>query len=235
MVSLVQRAVVAINYEVEPVDDLVLLVLQSELFANEEMPPVAQDPRVAAALSEPLIAEQQRCNDSGATLLHSTRHSGLRMAAAMEHEVTGPSRTEFHSTATEHVARTTVICRLEPGQRLRVVKYIAYGWSSQRSLPALNDQVRAALAAARYTGWTGLASEQRRYLDDSRRSGSRPSMSCRPERGPRSGASPPKASPDRDTTAIPSGTPTHSCWRCSATRCRTRPPTCCVGARRSFR
>ena len=166
MVSLVQRAVVAINYEVEPVDDLVLLVLQSELFANEEMPPVAQDPRVAAALSEPLIAEQQRCNDSGATLLHSTRHSGLRMAAAMEHEVTGPSRTEFHSTATEHVARTTVICRLEPGQRLRVVKYIAYGWSSQRSLPALNDQVRAALAAARYTGWTGLASEQRRYLDD---------------------------------------------------------------------
>ncbi len=166
MVSLVQRAVVAINYEVEPVDDPVLLVLQSELFANEQMPPVAQDPRVAAALSEPLVAEQHRCNDTGATLLHSTRHSGLRMAAAMDHEVMGPSRTEFHSSATEHVARTTVICRLEPGQRLRVVKYLAYGWSSQRSLPALNDQVRAALAAARFTSWTGLTTEQRRYLDD---------------------------------------------------------------------
>ena len=166
MVSLVQRAVVAINYEVEPVDDPVLLVLQSELFANEEMPPVAQDPRVTAALSEPLVAEQHRCNDTGATLLHSTRHSGLRMAAAMDHEVMGPSRTEFHSSATEHVARTTVICRLEPGQRLRVVKYVSYGWSSQRSLPALNDQVRAALAAARFTGWTGLTTEQRRYLDE---------------------------------------------------------------------
>jgi alpha,alpha-trehalose phosphorylase len=59
-----------------------------------------------------------------------------------------------------------VICRLEPGQRLRVVKYLAYGWSSQRSFPALNDQVRAALAAARYTGWNGLTTEQRRYLDD---------------------------------------------------------------------
>ncbi|MBV8994041.1 MAG: glycoside hydrolase family 65 protein [Pseudonocardiales bacterium] len=166
MVSLVQRAVVAINYEVEPIDDPVLLVLQSELFANEQLPPAAQDPRVAAALSEPLIAEQHRCNDTGAMLLHSTRNSGLRMAAAMDHEVMGPSRTEFHSSATEHVARTTVICRLEPGQRLRVVKYVAYGWSSQRSLPALNDQVRAALAAARYTGWTGLTTEQRRYLDD---------------------------------------------------------------------
>ena len=166
LVSLAQRAVVAINYDVEPVDSSVLLVLQSELVANEQLPPATDDPRVAAALSEPLVAEQRRSNDTGATLLHSTRHSGLRMAAAMDHEITGPSRTEFHSSATEHVARTTVICRLEPGQRLRVLKYLAYGWSSQRSLPALNDQVRAALAAARYTGWNGLISEQRRYLDD---------------------------------------------------------------------
>jgi alpha,alpha-trehalose phosphorylase len=166
LVSLVQRAVVAINYEVEPVDVPVLLVLQSELFANEQLPATADDPRVAAVLSEPLVAEQYRCNDTGATLMHRTRHSGLRMAAAMDHEVIGPSRTEFHSSATEDVARTTVICRLEPGQRLQVVKYVAYGWSSQRSFPALNDQVRAALAAARYTGWTGLTTEQRRYLDD---------------------------------------------------------------------
>jgi alpha,alpha-trehalose phosphorylase len=166
LVSLVQRAVVAINYEVEPVDLPVLLVLQSELFANEQLPPTTDDPRVAAVLSEPLVAEQHRFNDTGATLMHSTRHSGLRMAATMDHEVIGPSRTEFHSSASEHVARTTVICRLEPGQRLRVVKYVAYGWSSQRSFPALNDQVRAAVAAARYTGWNGLVTEQRRYLDD---------------------------------------------------------------------
>ncbi len=166
MVSLVQRAVVAIHYEVEPVDQPVLLVVQSELFANEQLPITTHDPRVAAALSEPLVAEQHRCNDTGATLLHSTRHSGLRIAAAMDHEVIGPSRTEFQSSVTEHVARTTVICRLQPGQRLRVVKYLAYGWSSQRSVPALNDQVRAALAAARYTGWTGLITEQREYLDN---------------------------------------------------------------------
>ncbi|MGH3813307.1 MAG: glycoside hydrolase family 65 protein [Pseudonocardiaceae bacterium] len=166
LVSLAQRAVVAINYEVEPVDVPVRLVLQSELFANEQLPPTTDDPRVAAVLSEPLVAEQHRFNDTGATLMHSTRHSGLRMAATMDHDVIGPSRTEFHSSATDHVARTTVICRLEPGQRLRVVKYVAYGWSSQRSFPALNDQVRAALAAARYTGWTGLTTEQRLYLDD---------------------------------------------------------------------
>ena len=43
----------------------------------------------------------------------------------------------------------TVGTELEPGQTLRVVKLVAYGWSSRRSLPALRDQVDAALAAAR--------------------------------------------------------------------------------------
>jgi alpha,alpha-trehalose phosphorylase len=166
LVSLAQRAVAAINYEVEPVDSPVLLVLQSELFANEHLPATTGDPRVAAVLSEPLVAELHWAGDAAATLLHSTRQSKLRMAAAMDHDVTGPGHIEIQSSAIEHVARTTVICRLQPGERLQVVKYLSYGWSSRRSIPALNDQVRAALAAARYTGWDGLAAEQRRYLDD---------------------------------------------------------------------
>src|SRR3954469_1858193 len=69
LVSLVQRAVAGISYEVEPVDTPVLLVLQSELVANEQLPPSSNDPRVAAALSEPLIAQGHRANDdTGATL-----------------------------------------------------------------------------------------------------------------------------------------------------------------------
>ena len=59
-----------------------------------------------------------------------------------------------------------MIARLKPGETLTLIKYVAYGWSSRRSQPALHDQVRAALAAARYTGWDGLLAEQREYLDD---------------------------------------------------------------------
>jgi alpha,alpha-trehalose phosphorylase len=46
------------------------------------------------------------------------------------------------------------------------VKFLAYGWSSQRSLPAIRDQVVAALAQARHTGWQGLLDAQRAYLDE---------------------------------------------------------------------
>ena len=68
--------------------------------------------------------------------------------------------------AGEDWARTTVICGLRPGQQLRIVKFLAYGWSSLRSRPALRDQVAGAMAGARYTGWQGLVDGQRAYLDD---------------------------------------------------------------------
>jgi alpha,alpha-trehalose phosphorylase len=60
----------------------------------------------------------------------------------------------------------TVSTALEPGQTLRVVKLLGYGWSSRRSMPALRDQVDAALASAKRTGWDGLRAAQREYLDD---------------------------------------------------------------------
>jgi alpha,alpha-trehalose phosphorylase len=61
--------------------------------------------------------------------------------------------------------RVTVNTELAPGQKLRLVKLLAYGWSAHRSLPALRDQVDAALAAAKRTGWDGLCAGQREYLD----------------------------------------------------------------------
>src|SRR5215212_4732854 len=67
--------------------------------------------------------------------------------------------------ASPHLARTMVSTVLEPGQRLRLVKVVSYGWSGSRSLPAVRDQADAALAAAMQTGWEGLLAEQRSYLD----------------------------------------------------------------------
>jgi alpha,alpha-trehalose phosphorylase len=167
LVSLTQRAIAAIRYEVEVLDGPALLVVQSELVANEQLPSRGDDdPRIEAALTDPLVAELHRSDEAGATLVHRTRRSGLRVAASMDHELHGPGGTTMSSEATEDTGRTTVIARLQSGEVLRVDKYLSYGWSSRRSLPAVHDQVRAALAAARYTGWDGLVAEQRGYLDD---------------------------------------------------------------------
>ena len=166
LVSLAQRGVAAIEYIVEAVDEFTRMTVQSELVANEDQPETSSDPRVSAILTKPLKAVSHDCDGRRAVLVHRTRLSKLMMAAAMDHDVEVPGRVEVNTDADEHLARTTVICGLRPGQKLRIVKYLAYGWSSLRSRPALHDQVAAALTGARYTGWQGLLDSQRAYLDD---------------------------------------------------------------------
>ena len=61
MVSLTQRAIAAISYTVEPVDQKLRLVLQSEIVTNEELPQRGKDPRLAAILENPLVSEEHQC------------------------------------------------------------------------------------------------------------------------------------------------------------------------------
>jgi alpha,alpha-trehalose phosphorylase len=166
LVSLTQRAIAAIRYEVTPLQDPLRVVVQSELVANESMPDLGKDPRIAAGLQSPLVIEEHAAIENGAVNVHRTRLSGLTVAAAMQHNVEGPEGTELDVSTSPDASRFTVVSRLEKDQSLVVVKFLAYGWSRQRSRPAVHDQVLAALAAAHQTGWTGLLEEQREFLDD---------------------------------------------------------------------
>jgi alpha,alpha-trehalose phosphorylase len=170
MVSLTQRAISAVKYTVEPVDAKLRLVLQSEIVANEELPQRSKDPRMAAVLENPLVSEEHQCsNDNGpvrAVLVHKTRASGLRIAAAMSHVITGPEKMAHRAESYADLGRVTIAAEVPAGEKIELVKFVGYGWSSQRSKPALVDQVSAALAAAHLTGWDGLVAEQRAYLDE---------------------------------------------------------------------
>jgi alpha,alpha-trehalose phosphorylase len=166
MVSFVQRSAAAILYEVEPLDGSIRLVVQSELVANEAGVPPQEDPRAAAILEAPLLSEHFYGSEARVVLTHSSKRSKMLMAEGMDHLVEGPDGTESAAESGPDVGRVTVATQLAPGQRLRVIKFLAYGWSSQRSLPAVRDQVVAALTQARHTGWEGLLDDQRAYLDE---------------------------------------------------------------------
>ena len=166
MVSFVQRSIAAILYEVEPTGASARIGVQSELVANEPMAGESSDPRTAAALAAPLVAEDHAHNALRVSLVHHTRASGLRMAAGMDHVIEGPEGTVTVAESQPDLGRLTVSTELQPGEKLRIVKFLGYGWSSQRSLPSLRDQVHLALAAARRTGWDGLLKSQREYLAD---------------------------------------------------------------------
>ncbi|WP_333761559.1 glycoside hydrolase family 65 protein [Streptomyces sp. IBSBF 2390] len=165
LVSFAQRAVAAVVYEVEPVDGPASVAVQSELVANEQLPTITGDPRVAAATRSPLVGEEYFAQDTRLRLVHRTEASALRVGAAADHLVEGPGSTRWTAQCEPDVSRLTVTADLEPGQPLRLVKFVAYGWSGERSLPAVHDQVDGAVAAAVSTGWDGLVAAQRAYLD----------------------------------------------------------------------
>jgi alpha,alpha-trehalose phosphorylase len=166
LVSFTQRAVVAIRYEVQPLDDDLQLVVQSDLLANEPIESDTRDPRVAAALESPLVSQFTSARAYHAVLVHQTRVSGLRMAAGMDHKIDVSDGLRTRIEAEDDLARLTAAVDVPKGGRLRLTKFLGYGWSAQRSVPALRAQVEAALAGARQTGWKGLLAEQRAFLDE---------------------------------------------------------------------
>ncbi len=166
LVSFTQRAVGLIEYVVEALEEEFPVVVQSQLITNEAAPAPSNDPRAAAALAAALEPDIYDADGARAILVHHTRASGLTMAAYMDHLVEAPDSCETRSEAFADNARFTVTTDLAPGKPLRILKLIAYGWSAQRSAAALRDQVGAAGAGARHTGWDGMLADQRAYLDE---------------------------------------------------------------------
>jgi alpha,alpha-trehalose phosphorylase len=167
LVSLTQRSIMAIRYEVEAVHAPTRVVIQSELVTNEDLPTTSKDPRVAAALEAPLVPEYQHGSGNRALLVHQTKASQLRMSAAMDNEFIAPNG-DFGSQleVQQNWARASGGTALEPGQRFQLTKFVAYGWSSMRSLAALRDQVDGALSMVVRTGWDQLVSDQRATIDE---------------------------------------------------------------------
>ncbi len=166
LVSFTQRAIAAVLYEVESLEEEIPVVVQSELTANETMPLGEHDPRAAAALSSPLQSQFFGERDVRVILTHATRASNLTIAATMDHIIEGPQGTDASSESFEDMGRVLITADIAPGKPLRVVKLLAYGWSAERSVSAIQAQVAAAEAGARHTGWEGLLADQRAYLDD---------------------------------------------------------------------
>lgn len=127
LVSFTQRAIAAIHYEVEPLDGQAQLVVQSELLANEPLPSQTGDPRVAAAQEGTLVPDFAVGEGHRAVLGHHTRDSGLRMAAAMDHDVEAPAQVWTETHTEDDLARLTIAADVHPGQTLRLTKYVAYG------------------------------------------------------------------------------------------------------------
>jgi alpha,alpha-trehalose phosphorylase len=165
LVSLELRSVAAISYEVEALDGPMRIALQSNLLANQPQVDRIDDPRVAAELGAVLHPRLKSGHGLRVVLAHATEHSGLQLAAGMEHSIEHDGEVTTFTQVDDDLGRVTISARLEPGRPLRLVKYLAYHWSSVQSVEWLRDQVDASLEIAYDEGFEGLVEAQRAALD----------------------------------------------------------------------
>ena len=166
LVSLVDRPVCAVQYELEALDEPAVVTVRSELVVNDTPSSVRNaDPRVGEALDAPFAALAHRTTPRGGILVHRTRRSGLEVAAGVEHDVSGLDDARIETEVEADAIVLTAVGRLRPGTPLRIRKHLAYIWAADDGARMLAEDVRAALEQVRHRGWDGLLRAQREELD----------------------------------------------------------------------
>ena len=102
---------------------------------NEQLPPASDDPRVPAALENPLSHEfHERRGQGRAAGAQDQAQRAARRRRDGSPASTARPRSRSSPGSFEDGGLVTAATVLEPGQKLRVVKFVAYGWSGERSL-----------------------------------------------------------------------------------------------------
>lgn len=165
LVSLAERPIAAIRWELRALDGPARVTLRSELVVGATPTEITNgDPRVAEALESPVEPLARRTGPGRGALAQRTRRTRIGLAAAVAHLVDGDP--ELATEIDDHHVVTTVTAQLAAGQALGVTKTISHVWSKEAEADALLEGAIAACESGRTLGFAALVEAQRRALDD---------------------------------------------------------------------
>ena len=162
LVCLRRKHLFALRYRVTPVDGDARLSFVSSLDPRQANLEAGDDPRVGSHLVEPPLEVTSGHQDgTGSRLLQRTRHSGLVLSSAIDHDWSGLGEAEIVG---EQRKGACLVHRADvqgvAGRSVEFVKYGAYHSSRDHAaddLPALADEE---LRRARVDGFDRLCAEQ---------------------------------------------------------------------------
>ena len=165
-VSLAQRHMACLRYEVTALDAPSRLVISSELRTpqgTEEGPTL--DPRQSRAFTgEVLRPGVERVQDARVIRTYRTARSGLAVAAGMDHEF--DDRISSVTTKLE-ATRAHVMFEVDaaPGHTVKLTKWLAYHYGPEDAMD-LADRAELTLHEARADGHTGALANHEREVSD---------------------------------------------------------------------
>ena len=164
-VSLAQRHMACIRYEVTALDVPVHLVISSELATPRREPEVAaHDPRRSRALDgEVLSPDVERVDGTRVIRTYRTAGSGLAVAAGIDHDFDGSSMTHVRSGLDGDRALVVFEVDAPAGQPVVLTKWLAYHYGHEDAT-ALAELSELTLRRARATGYAAALAEHEREV-----------------------------------------------------------------------
>ena len=173
LVSLEQRHVAAIQYEVVLPEDSAPVVLSSEVVNRQDTDAReflahqrSADPRLATIPQERVLHEQCRAVDGMRLLFgYQTGHSGMTLGVGAEHLVETALPYGVQADATGDRGKVVVSAQASPGIPLRLTKFIAYQSSRAVAATELVERCGHTLDRVSGAGFASLQRGQREQLD----------------------------------------------------------------------
>jgi alpha,alpha-trehalose phosphorylase len=167
LASLEHRHLAAMDYEVTALDASVRIAISSELVTHGPDEASDDDPRRGKGFAEKvLVPVAAHARDRRAVLQLATRNSGLEMAVGMEHAVESATPVSMETSAEGDGAKLVVLANLEPGEPLRLSKYVAYHWARQAPAGDLIARADRTLDRAAHDGYHLIEFEHRRHVEE---------------------------------------------------------------------
>src|SRR5262249_39764074 len=123
LVSFTHRPVAAICYEVEPVDGPARSTVQSELAANEQLPPGRRRSPAGHGARGPAARRVPRRHRNGRGAGAQDQAKRAAVGAAIDHLVDYPAPVRAESRSFADGGLVTAVMVLASGQKLRVIKF----------------------------------------------------------------------------------------------------------------
>jgi alpha,alpha-trehalose phosphorylase len=166
LVSLVQRHLVAMRYDVEVLQGRAPVVISSQLRREDDARDHAGDPRLARGFAErPLVGVAARAEGTRQVLEYQVRTSGMSLACGIDHVVAGDGITDVAGDADDRRGKLVVTADGAPGSRIAITKFAAYHTSDGTPSGQLADRCDRTLDRAMATGFDAVAAEQAEAWD----------------------------------------------------------------------
>jgi len=166
-VSLANRHVVAMQFEITPLDGDVNLTVWSRLVNRQAMPEASRDPRKGESLeAETLMPMGRWTEDRRSVFSFGTLRSKLMLGCGMDHTIESEGPFTLSAQAGDEFASVEFKVRARAGEPVRICKFLAYHYSDARPPEEMRAQTAWTLDKAVERGFAALLEEHEQAVAD---------------------------------------------------------------------